>query len=304
MFNSTKCHKILNVVMITLITTSFSYAGDNMKLNQLKTKIEQQIKNTQGSYAVAFMSLYNDDKMYLNEREQFHAASTMKTPVMIEVFKQAEENKFNLQDSIILKNEFKSIVDSSLYSMDIAEDGSESLYKYIGKNRTIYQLVYEMITVSSNLATNILIDLVDARNVMQTMKLLGALDIKVLRGVEDIKAYELGLNNTTTALDLAIIFKSLYQKKVLSETACDEMLNILFNQKHKSILPFKLPADVKIAHKSGSITGVIHDSGIIYLPDGRAYVLVLLSKDVKDEAAGRMFLQDISKQFYDYVTEN
>ncbi len=271
-------------------------------ITELTEKIKNVFDSEKGDFAVAFQDLSSaDNHVFINEKENFHAASTMKTPVMIEVFKQAYQGNFNLSDSLPVKNEFKSIVDSSLYSMDINEDSGEGLYKFIGQNKSIRDLVYNMITVSSNLATNILIQLVGADNVMKTMKSIGANDIKVLRGVEDMKAYNLGLNNTTTAFDLMIIFKHIAEGKVVSPDACRQMVDILLHQKFNEEIPAFLPAGVKVAHKTGSITGVQHDSGIVYLPDGRSYVLVLLAKNLQDKETGKKVEAEVSKLIYDFM---
>jgi beta-lactamase class A len=163
---------------------------------------------------------------------------------------------------------------------------------------TIYDLTYQMITVSSNLATNILIDLVDAKNANASMRKLGAKDINVLRGVEDQKAFDKGLSNTTTAYDLMLIFEKIAQNKVIDKNSCEEMRKILFDQKFNEIIPEKLPKTVKVAHKTGSITGVQHDSGIVYLPDGRKYVLVVLSKKLKNVDAGVKMLAEVSEMVY------
>ena len=275
------------------------------KIDSLKNEIINHFDKFEGDFALAYLNLDDEsDTIFINAKEDFHAASTMKTPVMIEVFKQAEEGKFNLGDSILIKNEFKSIVDSSSYSMDIGEDSGEDFYKFIGHKKTIHDLVFEMITVSSNLATNILIDLVDAKNVMKTMHQIGANDIKVLRGVEDMKAFDLGMNNTTTAYDLMLIFKAIANHEILSDTSCVDMIDILMHQKFNERIPANLPEDVKVAHKTGSITGVGHDSGIIYLPDGRKYILVLLSKNVEDSDAVIKLQAQISKMIYKYVISN
>ena len=273
-------------------------------LESLKTKIDSIFKSLDGDFAIAF-KVVDDRKssIFINEKMIFHAASTMKTPVMIEVFKQAAENKFNLDDSIEIKNEFKSIVDDSIYSLDITDDSGEELYNFIGKKKTIRQLVFDMITVSSNLATNILIELVGAKNTTETLRSIGANDIKVLRGVEDNKAFQLGLNNIVTAFDLMLMYQYLAKHELVSHEASKEMIDILLQQKHKSRIPAKLPPDVKVAHKTGSITGVGHDSGIIFLPDGRKYVLVLLSKNVKDEKAVIEAQAEVSKIIYEYVVE-
>jgi len=272
--------------------------AQKLSFENLKSVINAKLETVEGEFAVAFKDLQTGKTLFINEKENFHAASTMKTPVMIEVFRQAKAGKFKVTDSILVKNEFKSIVDGSPYSMDISDDSGDGMYKMIGKKMTIYDLTYQMITVSSNLATNILIDLVDAKNANDSMRKLGANDIKVLRGVEDQKAFDKGLSNTTTAYDLTLIFEKIAQNKVVDKQSCEEMRKILFNQKFNEIIPEKLPKTVKVAHKTGSITGVQHDSGIIYLPDGRRYVLVLLSKKLKNVDAGVKMLAEVSEMFY------
>lgn len=266
---------------------------------KLKNEIQAKLGIVEGEFAVAFKDLQTGQTLFINEKDNFHAASTMKTPVMIEVFKQAREGKFKLSDSIVVKNKFKSIVDGSPFSLDISDDSADDMYKKIGRKMTIYDLTYQMIIVSSNLATNILIDLVDAKKANATMRTLEANDIQVLRGVEDNKAFKLGMNNTVTAYDLMTIFEKLAQEMVVSPEDSKGMIKILLDQKFREKIPAKLPATVKVAHKTGSITGVQNDSGIVYLPDGRKYVLVLLSRKLKDEKKGVEALADVSRMIYD-----
>ena len=271
---------------------------------ELKKNILSEFNKTEGNFAMVFLELrHKGDHIFINDKANFDAASTMKTPVMVEVFNQAQEGKFNLDDTIIVKNEFKSIVDSSLYSLNLSDDAGENLYHFIGQPKSIRELVYEMITVSSNLATNLLIDLVGAKNVMKTMKSMGAYNIQILRGVEDLKAYDRGLNNTTDAYDLALIFKKIAEDEIVSKNACDEMIKILSEQKLNTKIPAKLPLDVKVAHKTGSITGVEHDSGIVYLPNGKKYVLVILSKNLKDSQKGIETIANVSRMIYNYMAE-
>jgi len=269
-------------------------------IEKLTAEIKNKLDSAKGIYGLVYKDLQTGENIFYNEKENFHAASTMKTPVMIEVFKQAEEGSFSLDDSILVKNEFKSIVDSSLYRMDISEDSGENLYQFIGGKKTIRQLVYDMITVSSNLATNILIDLVHAENVMRTMKEIGAENIKVLRGVEDIKAFEKDLNNTTDAFDLMLIFEKIATGEIISKKACSEMINILLNQEFNSRIPALLPSDVKVAHKTGSITGIEHDGGIVILPDGRKYILIILSKGIQGSKLKTNIQAEVSRMIYDY----
>lgn len=272
------------------------------KMDELKVQILQKLNATKGEFAIAYKSLDNPaDTLFINADANFHAASTMKTAVMLEVFKQAKEGKFSLADSLLLKNEFRSIVDSSSYSLEVGDDSEEVLYSSLGQKRTIYQLVYEMMTVSSNLATNILIELVDAKNVMQTLKSLNINQMQVLRGVEDSKAFEKGLNNTVTATDLALLFEKIAQNEVLTSKECEEMRKILLDQKFNDIIPAMLPREVKVAHKTGNITGVHHDSGIVYLPNGKKYILILLSKKLENFEEGTKALAEISKMIYEYA---
>lgn len=288
---------LLFLIMLILLSCS----GPRIAMRSLRNDIREELSKQDGIFAVAFKDLSRGRELRINDTITFHAASTMKTPVLIEVYKQAAEGKFFLSDSVIIKNEFKSIVDGSPFSLDSTDDSETELYKHTGEKRMISTLVYQMIIVSSNLATNLIIDLVGAKNVTGTMRELGAKDIQVLRGVEDNKAFEKGLNNTTTAHDLMILFEKMAKGQTVNPGASQAMINILLDQKFNEMIPAALPANVKVAHKTGFITGVHHDSGIVFLPDGRKYVLVLLSKNLKDEKAAVNAMARVSRMVYEYV---
>lgn len=288
-------------MILSLVRTLIAISSlQDTSMSTLRESIMQELKSVKGTFALAYHDLSSGSVLFINEKESFHAASTMKTPVMIEVFKQVRAGKFGLDDSILVRNEFKSIVDGSPYHMDLSEDSDDSMYRRINGKATVRELLYQMITVSSNLATNILIDLVDAKNVTATMRSIGAGDIHVLRGVEDGKAYERGLNNTTTAYDLMVIMKTIAEGKAVDQAASREMTEILLDQKFRDQIPALLPDGVRVAHKTGSITGVRHDSGFVILPDGRTYVLVILSKGLEDEEAGKRVMARISRLIYDH----
>jgi len=281
----------------------FSSCAQNMTPQTVKNQIAERLSRQPGVFAVAFKDLSTGKEVLINEEESFHAASTMKTPVMIEVYKQAAEGKFSLDDSVIIRNEFKSIVDSSLFQLSPDDDSDKELYKHVGEKRKLSALVYDMIIVSSNLATNMVIEMVDAKNVTQTMRSLGADKIQVLRGVEDSKAFQQGLSNTTTALDLMRIYEKMANGNVVSEEASQAMIKVLLDQRFNEIIPARLPKTVKVAHKTGDITGVRHDSGIVLLPDGRKYVLVMLSKKLEKPEAGIAAMAEVSELLYRYVTK-
>jgi len=269
----------------------------------MQRDLEKMINGSGATIAVAAEHLGTGKQILIDEKRMFHAASTMKTPVMIEVYQQAAGGRLALSDSIEIRNAFRSIVDSSVFSMDLGEDSDDEVYKRVGSKMSVSDLVYAMITVSSNFATNVLIDLVDAKKVTATMRELGAADIKVLRGVEDLKAYRLGMNNETNAFDLLVIMKAIASGTAVSAEASSDMVRVLLDQKFGDKIPGKLPKDVRVAHKTGSITGVEHDSGIVFMADGQAYVLVLLSDGWEDQKAGRGILADISRRIYDHYAK-
>lgn len=286
------------IILLLINFISFKiFSQKKLNKTELSFEIEKAIGNTPGRFAVAFKNLQTKETYFLNEHEYFHAASTMKTPVMMEVFRLVDEKKIKLNDSILIVNKFKSIIDGSEYSLDLGTDSDDLVYNNIGKKMTIESLVYQMITVSSNFATNILIDIVGAQNVMKYLHSFGIKETKVLRGVEDSKAFKAGKNNETTAFGLMQIFEILATNKKLNP----KMTEILLDQNFKELIPAKLPKNVKVAHKSGSITGVQHDSGFVILPDGRKYVIVLLSKNLEKADDGVNVLSEISRIIFGKV---
>lgn len=290
-------------LLLAFFSVTLAACDNKEDAESVKRQIGEEFSKQEGTFALAFKDLTTGEEILINEHELFHAASTMKTPVMVEVYKQASEGKFSLKDSILIKNEFISIYDSSKFSISPATDSDTLLYKEIGKKRTIYSLMSDMIIVSSNLATNLIIELVDARNVTNTLRSIGANEIQVLRGVEDTKAFEAGLVNKVCAFDLMLLFEKIDKEELVNAEASMAMMDILLDQHFNDIIPAKLPKKVKVAHKTGEITGVRHDTGIVYLPDGRKYVLILLSKDLKDERAGVEAMANVSEIIYNYVNQ-
>jgi CubicO group peptidase (beta-lactamase class C family) len=253
------------------------------------------------SFAVAFEDLSTGQRLLLNERTLYHAASTMKTPVLIETFRQIAVHRLSLTDSLLIHTDFISIADGSRYELDPTTDSETDLYRQSGKKLPLRELLFRMITQSSNLSTNLVIEAVGAQNVMATMRELGAMDIRVLRGVEDEKAFQKGMNNMTTAYDLMLIFDRMASGKIVDPASCEAMINILKAQHFKEVIAGKLPDGVEVASKSGWIEGICHDSGIVFLPDGRKYVLVLLSKGVADYGKAVEMESTVSRIVYDHV---
>tara|TARA_B100000745_G_scaffold286400_1_gene222307 strand:+ start:591 stop:1472 length:882 start_codon:yes stop_codon:yes gene_type:complete len=284
--------------ILILIGLSLGSCDKKINYNILEKKIVSKFNDETGNFALAFKNLDDGKEILINENEIFHAASTIKTPVMIEFYRQLHQGKLSLKDTLQIKNEFKSIVDGSMYKLSEFDDSDKNTYNKLGQYYSINNLIYEMITISSNFATNILIEYIGANNVTKSMKEIGALNIDVLRGVEDIKAFELGLNNTTSAKDLLIIYEKLAKGKIINNKSSAIMIDILKDQKYDDIIPKYLPKNIEIANKTGMITGVHHDSGIVFLKNGRKYVIVLLSKNMSDMESGTEMMARISELIY------
>ena len=288
------------VVLSILSPTALSKTVDSAKLEQkIKVLIRESGAET---VAVAFHDLGTGAEILINPDQSFHAASTMKVPVMMELYHQTEAGKLSLDDQVPIKNQFASIADGSHYSLSPDDDSDLTLYKRVGQMATMRELLHLMITVSSNLATNILIERVGAQNVAELMRKYGANDIRVLRGVEDGKAFQLGMNNTTTARDLMVLLRRIAEGRAVSKKASDEMLKILLDQKFSEGIPSGLPAEARVAHKTGSITKLYHDAAIVYLPKRKPYVLVVLTRGLADEKRAHKLAADISREVYESLS--
>ncbi len=232
---------------------------------------------------MSFHDLAGGNELLVHPDVNFHPASTIKIPIMMEVFRQAEEKVFSLDDRLAVKNDFVSIVDGSHFSLQVADDSETGLYRRIGERLTIRELVRLMITESSNVATNMLVERITPGRATEFMRSLGTRDVRVLRGVEDNKAYARGLNNASTARGLMLILVQLAQRAVVSEKASEEMLAILRGQKFNEGIPAGLPAGTAVAHKTGSFARVYHDVGIIEPPARKPLVLVVFTRGIEKE---------------------
>ena len=248
---------------------------------------------------VVFIDPSADYSFGVGDTMHMHAASTMKVPVLIEVYKQVERGRFKLTDSIPLRNQFRSIADSSTYQLTAADDSDSTLYARVGGQATIAELTRLMIVRSSNFATNLLIDLVTPAAVRKTLADAGVTGMNVQRGVEDTPAYEKGMNNTTTAAGLAGAFELLLDCKGLKKSSCQEILDVLAGQEFNEMIPALLPAGTRVAHKTGSITRVRHDAGIVYRPNGKPYILVILTRGFEKGEDADRFGAQISRLIWD-----
>ena len=265
----------------------------------LEASIRSLIAQSGAEVAVAFRTLDGSHELLIDAHKSFHAASTMKVPVMIELFRQADVGRLKLDDALLIRNEFHSIVDGSLYKLSEGDDSDSAVYASVGKPMTLRALNDAMITVSSNFATNILIEKLDAAKVRETVTRLGADGMVVLRGVEDQKAFDKGLNNATTARALLILLEKLARGQAVNARVDAEMVAVLKRQTFNDAIPAGLPHGTVVAHKTGNITRVTHDAAIVYGP--KPYVLVVLERGIQDQKVAKALIASISRVIWSRV---
>jgi beta-lactamase class A len=270
--------------------------GAQAPVPDLKRRVEKLIDSSGAEVSVVLRSLDGRDEALIDPDRKFHAASTMKVPVMIELFRQADAGQLKLDEPLAIKNEFHSIVDGSVYQLSVGDDSDAEVYKNIGKTMPLRGLCEAMITVSSNFAANLLIERVGADNVRTAVRRLGADGMLVLRGVEDQKAFDQGLNNSTTARALATLMQDLAEGKAVSTASDTEMVAILKRQKFNDGIPAGLPAGTPVAHKTGTITKIHHDAAIVYGP--HPYVLVILVRGLQNQKESAALMAAISREVW------
>jgi beta-lactamase class A len=268
----------------------------------VQARVQTLIASSGAEVAVVFRTLDGKDELLIDPDKQFHAASTMKVPVMIELFRQAEAGRLNLDEPLAIRNEFHSIVDGSVYQLGVGDDSDADVYKAVGKTLSLRELCEAMITVSSNFAANLLIERVGAENVRRTVARLGADGMVVLRGVEDQKAFDKGLNNSTTARALAVLMQKLAAGEAVSRKADAEMVAILKRQKFRDAIPSGLPDGTPVAHKTGNITKIHHDAAIVYGP--RPYVLVVLVRGIQEQKVSGPLIASISREIWTAMSKS
>jgi beta-lactamase class A len=273
--------------------------------DSLRAAILERIVRDSGATVAVFLSdPASGFLVAVNPDLRFHAASTMKLPVLLELGRRIDAGEMRWTDSIPVKNSFASIVDGSPFSLDRSGDGDTTVYGFIGRRLPLRQLAHRMIVRSSNLATNLLIEQLDAARVTALIRRLGADSMLVLRGVEDAKAYAQRLNNTTTARDLGTLLLALAGGRALRTGTTAELLAILEAQEYNDGIPAGLPPGTRVAHKTGWITATWHDAALVYpAGDARPYALVILSRGIPEEAGGMALQADLARMAHAAIQE-
>jgi beta-lactamase class A len=261
--------------------------------------IESEIARSGADVAVAFRTLDGKTQWSLHAHEPFHAASTMKVAVLIELFAQVHQGKLRLNDMLTVTNEFHSVIDGSPFSLNPTDDSEKGLYEALGQTRTLAELSELMITVSSNLATNLLMDKLGVANIQRGVHALGADGMKVVRDLQDAKAFAQGVNNTTTAHALAKLMEAIAQGRAVDPASSRRMSALLEQQTLNNDIRAGLPPGTRVAHKTGEITNIHHDAAIAYTPT--PFVLVILTRSPLSTPASSALIANITRQLYEAI---
>jgi beta-lactamase class A len=250
--------------------------------------------------AVAVHDLETGLRFSLHGDRWFHAASTIKVAVLLALFRARDEGWLRRDDSLHVRNRFFSGADGSLFHLNRDSDAMPELYEFIGRTAKIFALAEGMISSSSNLATNLLLDFVSveyARKVLRDAQVDG---VELRRGVEDHAAHEKGINNEATADGLLKLLSAI-RGDFLSNESKQEVIRILLTQRFDSMIPAGLPAHATVAHKTGEISTACHDIGIVYLPEREPYIAVILTEFDPEREGRRETVAAISEAIYRFL---
>lgn len=261
---------------------SVAAAEVSLYRNVLKIKQEHSLDNL----GISFYDAETTIQWSYNADHYFHAASTMKLAVLLGVFRQIDRGDLGLDAPVHVRNRFTSIVNQEPFMLDLRRDADPDVYGHLGKTLTVRELAYWMIIKSSNLATNLLVEVVGIPTIQQSLDELEIDGVRVLRGVEDSRAFDAGLNNQVTANGLLKLLRMIAEGRAYSQQACDDMLEIMLDQQYRSGIPAGLPKAARVAHKTGNISTVHHDAGIVYLDGRKPYVLVILTQFPAEQGRG------------------
>ena len=248
---------------------------------KLESTIQDADKSLDGVMGVYAIDLTTGNTIASNADEIFPTASTIKIPILAELFHQAQQGKLNLSDIYTLKS-------SDL----VGGSGISSAFTPGVTKLTLRDLAALMISVSDNSMTNVIIDRIGIDNVNALLDSLGLSHTRLRRKMMDIKAAAEGRENTSTPHEMSQLLEALYRGEVLNKQFTEDFFNLLSIHK-ESYLPRLLPEDLRIANKPGELEGVRNDCGIVFTGK-RPYALCVMSTYVRHEREAGDAIEKIS----------
>jgi beta-lactamase class A len=244
----------------------------------LKRNIENYIKEFQGQYGTYYINLNNGSEFGINNKDEYIAASTVKIPLNLYLFKNIENGSVNPEGLMT-------------YTQKDYEGGTGSIqFEAVGSKYTIRELSKLSIEASDNIATNMLIRLLGRKKFKDYMN---ELDGTVLDYSSDI------YSNISCPRDMALYMKKVYEFYCSNEKLGGELMNYFENTIFNERIPKLLPKEVRVAHKIGTQEDAFHDVGIVFT--GEPYIISIMSKNVHDQAEAYDIIANISKKVYDFV---
>ncbi|HHX09971.1 MAG TPA: serine hydrolase [Firmicutes bacterium] len=252
-----------------------------------KNQLIELTSEAGGQWGVVIEALDGEDGIHLNDAEPFHAASVIKIPIMMTAFHEAREGRIRLDDTVILRSQDKV--------------GGCGVLKELrsGLEITLLDAINLMIVVSDNTATNIVIDAVGKEVINRYMVSKGCTGSRLESHL--MRPKPRGPWNTITAKDIALLIRGLAERIIENPGDCDSMVGIMGRQQYRQKLPRYLPKEAVCANKTGEMTGVTHDTGIITGPKAK-FVIVCLSQELEDTNVGIDVIGKIAKWAYDILS--
>jgi beta-lactamase class A len=235
----------------------------------------------------------------------FHAASTIKIAVLAAVYDAIDSGRFSAESRVHVRNRFFSVIDGEPFRVQASRDADGDVHAAIGRTMRIAELSRHMIGTSSNLATNLLLDVVGLDEAKRALAARGLEGVDLQRGVEDDRAFEAGCSNRVTADGLVALLCAIRDPDRFSAASVDAMTEILFDQRFSGAigpgLPDTVRAIARVAHKTGDISTVSHDAGLVFLPGRPPYAVALLAESSGDAGERTAALIAASRAVYDAV---
>ena len=217
---------------------------------------ELEQKSKANIVAVCVYDLETGTSIRHHAARWFHAASTIKLAVLLGVYDAIHRGKLTPDSRVPVRNDFHSAFDGTDFKVSAERDADSEVQDAIGKTMRLHDLARNMIIRSSNLATNLLLDLLGIDAVQRTLDEYALKGIDLKRGVEDELAFEHGINNRVTADGLVQLLRLIAEERAFTPELSRSMLEILHDQEFRSGIPAGLPPGARVAHKTGEISTI------------------------------------------------
>ena len=286
---------IISLSVILLVLSSIftiDFIKDYSRWQELSARIIKKTDSFNGLLSLEIKDLNRGFLISLNPDTEIPAASLAKLPVMASIFKKYDKKEISLSDYITLRS--------------IDRVGGSGILKNsrAGSRFTVGELIELMITISDNTATNLLINFIGFDYINSSMKEFGLENSNLSRLMMDMRSRSKGIENYTTATDMARILKLIYKGRLINKDISKYSVQILKEQKSKNRIPAKLPKDTEIAHKTGLENGVCHDVGIVYTENGDFIISALTQHKNRTSVQSKKLIAEIAHLVYNYYIDD